>query len=62
LRHGARGHAPWLEEQHTPAIDQRRRYARGLARTWGGRQDRGAVAIERCANIVNTRIDWQRRR
>ena len=46
-RHGARGDAPRLQQQHAAAIDQRRRHARRLAGARRGDQHGGAMAIER---------------
>ncbi len=59
-RHGARGDAPRLQQQHAAAIDQRRRHARRLAGAGRRGQHRGTVAVERGANGVESRINRQR--
>ena len=59
LRHGARGHAPRLQQQDAAAIDQRRRHPRRLARARRRGQHGGAMAIERRADVVECGINGQ---
>ena len=60
LRHRARRDTPRLQQQHAPAIDQRRRHSRRLAGAGRGSQHRRTVAVERGANGVKSGINRQR--
>ena len=59
-RHRARRHTAGLQQQHAAAIDQGRRHTSGFASAGGRNHDGRAVFIQRCANAVDVRIDWQR--
>ena len=54
-RHRSRRDAPRLQQQHAPAIDERRRHSRGLAGARRRHQHRGAMTIERLANARQAR-------
>src|SRR5688500_520831 len=56
----ARGETARLQQDHRSTVDQRRRDARGLARTGRGRQHHCSAALERLLHVSDVRVDYER--
>jgi hypothetical protein len=57
----ASGDTPRLKDEHIPLekAEQRRRNARGLARSRGSLEDKVGSALQRGKNLRQNRIDWK---